>query len=130
MDTPPEHAPDSETKAPSWVETILMPKLRENGGHAQGRLYVPYAEITMVPLSYSLQLTENERGVFLAGTARMSVPFMGEENETFQLKVEAGSVGMVSKSTHEPGECDTRMMYILYAAAGLRHLLPEGTVVD
>lgn len=109
---------------------MLVPQLRQHGNLAQGRLYVPYAEITMVHLSYSLRLIEGEDGaVILEGTSNMSVPSMGEEQETFQLSIKEGNVHVISKRTQEPGEFDTRMMYVLYAAAGLRHLLPEGTVV-
>jgi len=130
MNTPAGNATEVAPKAPPWVETMLMPRLRANGNCAQGQLYVPYAEITMVPLSYSLRLIEDERCALLEGTVNMNVPFMGEEKETFQLKVDGGNVRMVSKRTQEPGEFETRMMYILYAAANLRHLLQEGTVVD
>lgn len=135
MNTPPDHALDSEPKAPSWIETILIPKLRSNGNRAQGQLYVPYAEITMVSLFYSLRLIEGDDGVILEGTSSMTVPSpmrgeaAREEQEEFQLSIEEGNIRMMSKRTQEPGEFDIRMMYILYAAAGLRHLLPEGDVV-
>lgn len=118
----------------SWIETTLVPKLRERlDTSIRGNLCAPYIfEEYLRPVFYTLSLVDTKDEIEIHGDAHIDgISHLERDQEEFVVTIrrESGAVNVGTYSTPEPALVQTRILWILYAAADLWNLLPVGAKV-